>query len=152
MRTEARDRLDAVLERELDVAQQLTLTLHDERAALTGASPEAVVEQAARKVAWLGRLEQLETERRELCQAAGIRLPPEGQGTPAAAAPVARWLSLMELMARCRAANEVNGYIINVRRTQVGQLIDIVRGARPGGTYGPEGRTSPKALRALARA
>ena len=54
-------------------------------------------------------------------------------------------------MARCRSANEVNGYIINVRRHQVQQLIDLVRGTGAS-TYGPSGRALPQALRALARA
>jgi flagellar biosynthesis/type III secretory pathway chaperone len=58
---------------------------------------------------------------------------------------------LLELMAGCRSANEVNGYIIRVRQNQVRQLMDIVRGAAPV-VYGPQGKTFGKALRALARA
>jgi len=48
-------------------------------------------------------------------------------------------------------ANEVNGYIIHVRQNQIRQLLDVVRGA-PSVTYGPQGKTFGKALRALARA
>jgi flagellar biosynthesis/type III secretory pathway chaperone len=55
------------------------------------------------------------------------------------------------LMAGCRIANEVNGHIIHVRRHQIRQLIDIVRGG-PSITYDPQGKTFAKALRALARA
>ena len=62
-----------------------------------------------------------------------------------------RWRALMELMAGCRTANEINGHIIHVRQHQVGQLIDIVRGG-PAITYDPRGKTFAKALRALARA
>jgi flagellar biosynthesis/type III secretory pathway chaperone len=58
---------------------------------------------------------------------------------------------LMELMAGCRTANDVNGHIIHVRQHQIRQLIDIVRGG-PAITYGPQGKTFAKALRALARA
>jgi flagellar biosynthesis/type III secretory pathway chaperone len=54
-------------------------------------------------------------------------------------------------MAGCRTANEVNGYIIRVRQNQIGQLMDVLRGASPI-TYGPQGKTFAKALRALARA
>ena len=57
----------------------------------------------------------------------------------------------MELMAGCRAANEVNGYIIHVRQNQIRQLMDILRGTTPV-TYGPQGKTFARALRALARA
>ena len=68
-----------------------------------------------------------------------------------AATVVERWRKLMELMAGCRTANEVNGHIIHVRRHQIRQLIDIVRGG-PSVTYDPQGKTFAKALRALARA
>jgi len=54
-------------------------------------------------------------------------------------------------MTGCREANEVNGYIINVRRVQVRQLLDVVRGGAAV-TYGPQGKTFARALRALARA
>jgi flagellar biosynthesis/type III secretory pathway chaperone len=57
----------------------------------------------------------------------------------------------MELIAHCRAANELNGYIIHVRQNQIRQLLDIVRGASPA-VYGPQGKTSARALRPLAQA
>jgi flagellar biosynthesis/type III secretory pathway chaperone len=57
----------------------------------------------------------------------------------------------MELMAGCRTANEINGYIINLRQGQVSQLLGILRGATPL-TYSPQGKTFAKALRALAKA
>jgi flagellar biosynthesis/type III secretory pathway chaperone len=62
-----------------------------------------------------------------------------------------RWRQLMDVMARCRTANEVNGHIIHIRQNQVRQLFDIVRGGAPT-TYGPQGKTFARALRALARA
>ena len=71
---------------------------------------------------------------------------------PGRAATVAeRWRALMELIAGCRAANEINGYIIHVRQHQIRQLVDIVRGG-PAITYDPQGKTFAKALRALAQA
>jgi flagellar biosynthesis/type III secretory pathway chaperone len=57
----------------------------------------------------------------------------------------------MDIMAGCRTANQVNGYIINLRQGQISQLLSIVRGASPL-TYSPRGKTSAKALRALAKA
>ena len=150
MTADARRRLEAILENELDVARELTESLDAERAALTGVSPEAVIAQSALKVSLLGRLEQLESSRRDLCREHDVELPPAASAA-AADGVTARWRSLMELMVRCRAANEVNGYIINVRRNQVRELIDVVRGTKTF-TYGPAGKTSPKALRALARA
>jgi flagellar biosynthesis/type III secretory pathway chaperone len=143
MEQDARRRLEDVLDREIEVARSLAETLAAERTALTGDSPTAVEERAADKIRILETIEKLEAERRAL-----YALP----SNPGLAAAVAeRWRALMELMAGCRAANEINGHIIHVRQHQIGQLIDIVRGG-PALTYGPQGKTFAKALRALAQA
>jgi flagellar biosynthesis/type III secretory pathway chaperone len=135
-------RIEALLDSELVLAEQLATTLESERKALTGTSPDAVRELAAAKVDLLVRLEEVERGRRELCQ---------GRDMTQFDGLAARWNSLMALMSRCRTANEVNGYIINVRRHQVQQLLDVVRGTKSL-TYGPAGKTFPRALRELARA
>jgi flagellar biosynthesis/type III secretory pathway chaperone len=143
MEQDARRRLEDLLDREIEIARNLAATLAAEKTALTGDAPAAVEKKAAEKLQLLESIEKLEVERRALC------------ATPAAlgiAATVAeRWHALMQLMAGCRTANEVNGHIIHVRQHQVRQLIDIVRGNSPL-TYGPQGKTFTKALRALARA
>lgn len=143
MKPDASQRLAQVLDQELEAARQLAVTLQSERTALTGTSPDAVTEQAAIKTEWLARIEALETERRNLCDAANLAMRSEPY--------LGRWRELMGIVASCRSANEVNGYIINVRQGQVRQLINLVRGGAPT-TYGPQGKTSSKALRALARA
>ena len=142
MDQDARRRLEDVLDREIEVARSLAATLAAERTALTGDSPQAVEQKAAEKIQILGAIEKLEAERRDLWATPGLGL---------AATVAERWRALMELMAGCRTANDVNGHIIHVRLHQVGQLIDIVRGG-PAITYGPQGKTFAKALRALARA
>src|SRR6266851_9785367 len=142
MDQEARRRLEEVLEREIEVARSLAANLAAERAALTGDSPEAVEQTAAEKIQIFGTIERLEAERRALWATPSLGL---------AATIAERWRALMELMAGCRTANEINGHIIHVRQHQIGQLIDIVRGG-PAITYGPQGKTFAKALRALARA
>jgi flagellar biosynthesis/type III secretory pathway chaperone len=136
-------RLEDLLDREIALARALAATLAAEQLALTGQSAAAVEQNAAEKIRVLESIEKLEEERRALCAnplSAGI-----------AATVVERWRALMELMAGCRTANEVNGHIIHVRQHQIRQLIDIVRGG-PSITYGPQGKTFAKALRALARA
>jgi len=140
---EARRRLEDLLDREIELAGVLSATLAAEKAALTGDSPEAVEKNVAEKIRVLESLEKVDQERRALCDS------PTSPGL--AATVVERWRRLMELMAGCRTANEVNGHIIHVRRHQVRQLIDIVRGG-PSITYDPQGKTFAKALRALARA
>ncbi len=143
MDQDARRRLEDLLDREIEVARSLALTLAAERKALVGDSPAAVEQQAAEKIRLLAAIEKLEAERGALC--------PTPQVQSLAATVAERWRALMELMAGCRTANEVNGHIIHVRQHQIRQLLEIVRGG-PAITYGPQGKTFAKALRALARA
>jgi flagellar biosynthesis/type III secretory pathway chaperone len=142
MEQDTRRRLEDVLDREIDAARSLAATLAEERTALTGDSPQVVEQKSAEKIQILGTIEKLEAERRDLWDTPGRGL---------AATVAERWRALMDLMAGCRTANDVNGHIIHVRQHQVQQLIDIVRGG-PAITYGPQGKTFAKALRALARA
>src|ERR1700732_438658 len=142
MAQDERRRLEDLLDREINAARSLAATLAAEHTALTGDSPQIVEQMAAEKIQILGTIEKLEAERRALWAE-----PSLGR----AATVAERWRNLMELMAGCRTANEVNGHIIHVRQHQVQQLIDIVRGG-PSITYGPQGKTFAKALRALARA
>ncbi len=149
-------RLEVLLDREIEAARALAATLEAERTALTGDSTAAVTETAARKIELFRSIEQIEEQRRTLCDAARITLPPSRSGMTPAITGVSetiadRWRALLELVAGCRVANEVNGYIINARRGQVGQLIQVLRGGAPV-TYGPQGKTHSKSLRALARA
>jgi flagellar biosynthesis/type III secretory pathway chaperone len=140
MEQDARRRLEDLLDREIEVARSLAANLAAERAALTGDSPQAVEQKAAEKIRIFGTIETLETERRGLWAAPGL-----------AATVADRWRALLELMARCRIANDINGHIIHIRQNQIRQLLDIVRGG-PAITYNPQGKTFAKALRALARA
>jgi flagellar biosynthesis/type III secretory pathway chaperone len=144
MNSEARRRLEDLLDREIELACVLAATLAEEKTALTGDSPQAVEQKAAEKVRGLATIEKLEEERRALCAS------PLSLGI--AATVMERWRALMELMAGCKTANEINGHIIHVRQHQVRQLIDIVRGGPSVTTYDPHGKTFAKALRALARA
>jgi flagellar biosynthesis/type III secretory pathway chaperone len=143
MTQEARRSLEDLLDREIELARVLAATLAAEKTALTGDSPQAVEHNAAEKTRVLRAIETLDEERRALCA------NPSSPGI--AATVMERWRALLELMAGCRTANEVNGHIIHVRQHQIRQLIDIVRGG-PAITYDPQGKTFAKALRAIARA
>jgi len=145
MNHDVRHRLEELLSREITAAQSLAQTLAAERAALTGDSPELVKEMAGEKIGLFNRIEELESERRTLWGASGADV--------AAFGPIVteRWRALMALMAGCRKANDVNGHIIHIRQNQIRQLFDIVRGGTPT-TYGPQGKTLTRTLRALARA
>jgi flagellar biosynthesis/type III secretory pathway chaperone len=144
MNQDAQGRLEDLLDREIELGHSLVQVLDAEKTALTGESPATVEDKAGEKIRLFDAMEKLEQERRSLCEnpsAAGI-----------ASSVTERWRSLIGLMARCRAANEINGHIIRVRQHQVRQLIDIVRGKPAAMTYNPQGKTFAKALRALARA
>jgi flagellar biosynthesis/type III secretory pathway chaperone len=144
MNTDARLRLEDLLDREIELAHSLAATLADEKTALTGDVPAAVENKAIEKTRLFQTFEKLESERRALCADPAV---PGLESTV-----TSRWRSLMELMASCRYMNELNGHIIRVRQHQIGQLIDIVRGRPAAMIYGPQGKTFATAQRALARA
>ena len=140
----AQRRLEDLLDHEIELGHSLVQVLDAEKTALTGESASTVEDKASEKIRLFDAMEKLEQERRSLCENPGA--------TGVATSVAARWRSLIALMARCRAANELNGHIIRVRQHQVRQLIDIVRGKPAAMTYNPQGKTFAKALRALARA
>ena len=111
MSQDARRRLEDLLDREIDAAGALASVLDAERAALTGSSSAEVEQRAAEKLRLLASLEQMEAERRALASDAEQPLPgarvPRDAGMAATIAQ--RWRMLMELMAGCRSANQVNG-------------------------------------------
>ena len=153
MSDDARRRLEDLLDREIEAARSLASLLDAERAALTGSSCADVQERASEKMRLLRNIEKLEDERRALASAAGQALPGARVAREAgmAATVAQRWRMLMELMAGCRSANEVNGYIIHTRQNQLQQLLGIVRGAVPL-TYTARGKTFARAHRPLAKA
>jgi flagellar biosynthesis/type III secretory pathway chaperone len=143
MRDDSRSRLEELLDLEVEAAHALESLLAEERTALTGGSPQSVEGLAARKIELLGTIETLEGERRKLAAAV--------EGTGVLSSISERWHKLLEVAKGCRSANEVNGYIINIRQSQIRQLLGVVRGATPL-TYGPQGKALAKAQRALAKA
>ena len=145
MNHDARHRLEELLRREITVAESLAQVLAAERAALTGDSSEVVKEVAAEKIGLLNSIEEMEAERRTLWGASGA------DGATLCPIVAELWRALMALLAGCRKANDVNGHIIRIRQNQIRQLFDIVRGGAPT-TYGPQGKTLTRTLRALARA
>jgi flagellar biosynthesis/type III secretory pathway chaperone len=153
MNDDARRRLEDVLDHEIEVARALAATLRAERAALTGPSAAELERQAAAKTDLLRVLERLEDERRGLAFASGQALPGTrlAAGTGLASTVAGRWGALMEIISGCRTANEVNGYIANLRRGQVQQLLGAVRGVSLN-TYNSQGKTFSRALKELAKA
>lgn len=58
MNLQARRRFEDLLDREIELARTLATTLAEEKAALTGDSPQAVELKAAEKIRMLGTIEK----------------------------------------------------------------------------------------------
>jgi flagellar biosynthesis/type III secretory pathway chaperone len=161
--------LKAHLDAEIVAAETLLKTLQDERAALKGTDAQALDRAGGAKVTALTRFEQLEQERRLMCQGHADRVAfeqlidaldrqaslqsPEFSMRPDATLR-AKWQQLLELTSRCRDANETNGLIVSHRQKQIRQLLSVLRGTGGAETYGPSGARSSTAAgaRGIARA
>lgn len=95
----------------------------------------------------LARFEELEQERRLLCRTVGAGIDRgamegliDAQASPARASLEAKWRQVMQLSARCRDANEINGMIAQSRQRQILQLLGLMRGGGNAvATYGRSG-------------
>jgi flagella synthesis protein FlgN len=107
----------------------LHASLVEERMALDQ-SDSAALETAGRaKASLLDRIEQLDVERRQLSEAAGV----DSLADP-------RWAPTFDRLRECRSINEVNGRIVGQRIGHVRQALALLSGEGPGGsTYGPNG-------------
>lgn len=158
--------LARLLDEQIGAAAILFETLAEEKQALTGTSLEALNDSSARKHAQLTRFEQLEQDRRLLCQVGGIGWQRtameeligelETSSQPDSGAGLrTRWQQLSDLISRCRDANETNGLIAQYKQRQLLQLLGLMRGGgKPGGVlYGADGGTtlSSASSRAIAQ-
>lgn len=161
--------LKAHLAAEIVAAEHLLKSLDVERTALRGTDAAALDRAGTDKVAALKRFEELEQERRLLCQGYGDRTAfeklidaldrqsasaPGGTFGPGAPSLRSSWQQLLEIAGRCRAANQANGLIVSIRQTQIRQLLGVLRGNGGAQTYGRSGESSPASglARAIARA
>jgi flagella synthesis protein FlgN len=147
-------KLSQLLDEQVAAAEQLLLTLNDEKSALTGNDVQVLQDVDTRKRAQLSHTEHLEQQRRQLCRTLGVGiersamdylmndLAAAGHHTLQAALRT-RWQRLGELMVDCRDANEVNGTIAQFKQRQLLHLLGIMRGGSPGTlTYQPTGSTA----------
>jgi flagella synthesis protein FlgN len=161
--------LKAHLDAEIAAADTLLNSLEAERTALKGTDAAALDRAGQIKLAALKRFEELELERRLLCQVHDDRtafeqlidsldrqtaIPSSGPLSGSGATLRAAWLKLLETTGRCRNMNQANGLIVTIRQTQIRQLLGVLRGAGGAQTYGPSGERSSPATgaRAIARA
>ncbi|MDO1528330.1 flagellar protein FlgN [Fulvimonas sp. R45] len=130
LRAELGEALSAVVADMQAAATDLRQALADERAALDQADPAALDRSGDAKQALLRRLEQLETERRQLAQA-----------SPSAAMPRGAWSRVLELLQECQRTNQRNGRLIGQRLQHVRRALAVLTGASADAdVYGPAGQ------------
>ena len=106
------------MQEQIRCAEAMLAALDRENQALLDGNTDGLNLVGAEKVQLMESLESLERERRLMAQV------PDG-GT----AGQSHWQRLLELMEECRRRNERNGALVNLRREQVDQALNVLRGA-----------------------
>lgn len=152
-----REDLGRLLRTGVHCAIGLKEILNDERTALELQDTDALNETAVNKQLFLSRLEELEAERREICQASGFSAEPEAMEKLVEWCDTellihGYWDHFVDLAKECSDLNINNGAIINLRRQQIIGALSVIRGERQDSeTYSRNGRdTSTSVKRVLA--
>lgn len=147
--------LRSTLQAELQLAQQLTVILETERAALSKSSAEQLDQCVRDKQPLIKQLEQLGRQRDFILKAAGFPAGKQGMEafianqTADEAASLSKLLVQLKLQAsRCREHNQINGGIVNVNRQYLQRALSILRGRDPEiSAYGPGGEYTSSVVR-----
>ena len=137
--------LNELIDRELELAQELGEVLASERDALSTVDPGALDASTARKQACIEELSALDVERRHLCSSTGLT-PDRGgmerlliQADPQGAL-AERWRTLLARLEYCREANDNNGTVLRMHRRRVTEALGILNGvAANNAIYGDTG-------------
>lgn len=134
-------------------------SLQDERAALETQDTEALHAALTIKGVCVSKLQELDTERKTICEASGFGANPDQMQEMLAwcdedNAIAGCWQHLMEIVADCNALNLTNGAIIRLRRQMVDGNLAVLRGTEAiPDTYKREGRdNAANTQRSLAQA
>jgi flagellar biosynthesis/type III secretory pathway chaperone len=153
-----RESLATLLSQEGALLHQLAGLLEREHAILVANDVESLEKAMEERQIVVGRLLQIEEERRALCRAHGKPADLGGLQELLAWCDPRRTLEtrLAESTAgaaRCRALNDKNGALVFARMRRVEGLLGALTGQRPEApaTYGPKGYTAaPRSGRVLA--
>ena len=120
--------INEVMRAQLDALTQIESILGNERDALETRAPEALLASAEAKVQALGRLSELEDQRKSMSLAlSGEQIS-----------------QLNELTTRCRLMNQENAALLNAQQQHVNRLLGLLRGnrdTRPS-SYDASGKTN----------
>lgn len=153
---EARNRLAEIIGECVFQALGLKESLKDERAALEIQDTDALYDAVSSKSTIVQSLSRLESERVELCEAAGFaagndQMDQMTDWCDEQSVVLNSWSHLMEIVSECNALNLTNGAIIHARQQMVESNLGVLRGVNPDpDTYHREGRdnasTNPRSL------
>lgn len=151
-----RESLGTLLIQEASLLNELTALLEHEHGLLVANDVEALEKAMQERQVTLGRLLQIEDERRSLCRMHGRESDTGGlENLLAWCDPrgtlKSRWDDCASGAIRCRERNDKNGALVNARMKRVENLLGALTGNPPESpTYGPKGAYStPRSGRVL---
>ncbi len=142
--------LQRILDRSLECAGRLEDLLHDERSALELQDTGKLRAVTTSKDLCVQCLENLESERRSLCVAAGYTASESGMkdllrwcDRSSLVTPV--WIKLLHSARQCEALNRTNGAIGRLTYEHVMSALAVLGGSTSGTPlYNPEGQESTR--------
>lgn len=139
-----RESLRALLTEEASELTRLAEMLAHEHEILLANDVEKLERAMAERQVTLGRLLQIEDERRELCRAHGHGVDAAGiekllAWCDPSGTLKARWADCAQGATRCRALNDKNGALVTARMRRVQAALGVLTGGREEvATYGPK--------------
>ena len=142
--------LQAVLEDQLETSRALREILTMEQRAIADRDYDALNQCGEDKQTQLMRLESLEVERRQFFEAMNVDV----KSDPEDAVLADLWHSVLDMLAGCQKANEVNGAMVRTQSTQIQRALDLLAGREgPNAVYEANGMaTTGSSPRTIAKA
>jgi flagellar biosynthesis protein FlgN len=136
------------LQQETVAASQLLALLEQEQTLLVEAKVEELGQLTMEKAKAIAAMSELANRRYLALGACGFDANETGmrawtQSSLAGKDAVAAWEALLDLAARAKEQNRVNGLLITQQMARNQQALNILTGSQPAGTiYGPKGQTT----------
>jgi flagella synthesis protein FlgN len=136
------------LQEETVAASQLLALLEQEQALLVEAKVDELGQLTMEKAKAIAAMSELANGRYLALGAAGFDASEAGmqawtRSPQASAQGTNAWLALLDLAAKAKELNRVNGLMINQQLARNQQALNVLAGSQPAGTiYGPKGQTT----------
>lgn len=152
------EQIDAALQQELQLAQELLTLLQAEQQTLANNDAAQLGAIAARKQQVASALEGSARQRASLLpegRASGLQINWPAFSAEEQTRLRPRWKDLQNLLQKCRNLNQINGRVVAHTRAAVRQALNALHGEQPSGAlYGRSGSTldTPVPTHTLAKA